>query len=53
MRQTFYGFRAHVRLEWPSVLTRGSVASANVHELAVLPESTAGTAGTLVRDRNY
>lgn len=53
VRQTFYGFRVHVRLEWPGVITRLSVAPANVSELAVLPELTEGTTGTLVGDRNY
>ena len=38
VRQTFYGMRMHVRLEWPGVITRFSLAAANVHELAVLPE---------------
>ena len=36
-RQTFYGFRVHVHLSWPGVITRFTVASANVHELSVVP----------------
>ena len=53
VRQTFYGLRVHVRLEWPGVITRFCVAAANVHELAVVPALAEQTAGTLVGDRNY
>jgi len=53
VRQTFYGLRVHVRLEWPGVITRFCVAPANVHELAALPALTEQTVGTLVGDRNY
>lgn len=52
-RQTFYGMRVHVRLEWPGVITRFCVAPANVHELTALPLLTEQTLGTLVGDRNY
>jgi len=53
LKQTFYGFRVHVRLCWPGVITRLSVAPANAHELSVLPELTEGTFGFLIGDRNY
>jgi len=53
VRQTFYGLRVHVRLEWPGVITRFGVAPANVHELAVVPALAEQTTGTLVGDRNY
>lgn len=53
VRQTFYGMRVHVRLEWPGVITRFCVAPANVHELTALPALTEQTAGMLVGDRNY
>jgi Transposase DDE domain len=53
VRQTFYGLRVHVRLEWPGVITRFCVAAANVHELSALPALTEATQGTLVGDRNY
>ena len=36
VRQTFYGFRVHVRLEWPGVIGRFCVAPANAHELTAL-----------------
>ena len=53
LKQTFYGFRMHVRVCWPGVITRFSVAPANAHELSVLPEIAEGTSGVLVGDRNY
>ena len=53
IKQTFYGFRVHVRVCWPGLITRFSVAPANAHELSVLPEITQGTSGVLVGDRNY
>ena len=53
MRQTFYGLRVHVRLEWPGVIARFGVAPANIHELAALPALTEQTRGTLLGDRNY
>jgi hypothetical protein len=37
VRQTFYGFRIHVRWCWPGVITRFDVAPANIHETAVVP----------------
>jgi hypothetical protein len=53
VRQTFYGLRVHMRLEWPGVITRFCLAPANVHELRVLPALSEQTCGTLVGDRNY
>ena len=53
VRQTFYGFRVHVRWCWPGVITRFDVAPANIHETAVVPELVAGTQGLLAGDRNY
>lgn len=53
VRQTFYGLRVHVRLEWPGVITRFCVAPANAHELSALPALAEQTAGLLVGDRNY
>lgn len=53
LRQTFYGFRLHVRISWPGVISRFSVAPANAHELSVVPEVVEGTSGLLVGDRNY
>jgi Transposase DDE domain len=53
VRQTFYGLRVHVRLEWPGLITRFCIGAANEHELKVLPALTEHTLGTLVGDRNY
>jgi Transposase DDE domain len=43
----------HVRLCWPGLITRISVAPANAHELSVLPELAQRTSGLLIGDRNY
>src|SRR5215218_9216996 len=53
LRQTFYGFRVHMRVCWPGLITRMSVAPANAHELSVLPEIAEFTSGLIVGDRNY
>lgn len=52
-RQTFYGFRLHVRLCWPGVLARCCLSPANVSEQAALPHLLEGTGGLAVGDRNY
>ncbi len=52
-RQTFSGFRLHMRLCWPGVITQMYLAPANVHEGEIVWEVTAGTSGRLVGDRNY
>ena len=52
-RQTFYGFRLHVRLCWPGVLARCCLTPANVAETVALPHLLDGTAGLAVGDRNY
>jgi Transposase DDE domain len=53
IRQTFYGFRVHVRLCWPGVISRLVLAPANVWEPAVVPLLAEGTLGLVVGDRNY
>jgi len=53
LKQTFYGFRIHARVCYPGVITRISVAPANVHELHLLPEIIEGTSGLIFGDRNY
>ena len=53
VRQTFYGFRVHVRLCWPGVIARAVLAPANVSELAAVPDLAEGTTGLLLGDRNY
>jgi hypothetical protein len=53
LKQTFYGFRVHVRVCWPGVITRISVAPADAHELSVLPDLVEHAWGVVVGDRNY
>jgi IS5 family transposase len=43
----------HVRVCWPGIITRLSVAPANAHELSVVSELVECTSGILVGDRNY
>jgi hypothetical protein len=45
LKQSFYGFRVHVRICWPGIITRVSVTPANAHELSVVPEIVEGTRG--------
>jgi hypothetical protein len=52
VRQSCYGFRVQVRLEWPGISTRCCVAPANEHELAALPGLAKQTQGALVGDRH-
>lgn len=52
-RQTFYGLRAHVRVEWPGVVVACELAPGNVSDLAMVEEVSAGAVGTLLGDRNY
>lgn len=52
-RQTFYGLRAHVRIEWPGVIVACELAPGNVHDLRMIEEVSEGAAGTLLGDRNY
>ena len=53
LKQTFYGFRVHVRVCGPGVITRISVAPANVHELSVVSELVEHTWDVVIGDRNY
>jgi hypothetical protein len=52
-RQTFYGFRAHVRVEWPGVIVAAELAPGNVSDLAMVEEVSVGATGTLLGDRAY
>ncbi len=52
-RQTFYGFRLHLRITWPGVITAIDLAPANASDLAVAPELLAGAEGWALADRNY
>jgi Transposase DDE domain len=52
-KATFYGLRDHLRICWPGVVTALSVAAANVHDTAVVPELVEGATGDVLGDRNY
>jgi hypothetical protein len=53
LRQTFYGFGVHMRVAWPGVITRLSIAPANAHELHLLAELLELTSGIVIGERNY
>ncbi len=42
-----------MRVCWPGIISRLTVAPANTHELWALPELTERTSGVLIGDRNY
>jgi hypothetical protein len=52
-KATFYGFRDHLRVHWPGVVTAISVAPANIHDNDLVPELVEGAAGDVIGDRNY
>lgn len=52
-RQTFYGYRCHVRLAWPGVIAGLVVAPANVSEPEIARALAAEMTGDLIGDRNY
>jgi hypothetical protein len=52
-KATFYGLRDHLRVCWPGVIRAFSVAGANVHDLALVPELVDGGMGQVLGDRNY
>lgn len=53
VRQVFYGFRLHVRLGWPGIITRMALAPANVSDRAMVWSVADHTDGDLIGDRNY
>ena len=52
-RQTYYGFRAHVRVVWPGVITWVELTAANVADVAAAPYVLADATGYALGDRNY
>jgi hypothetical protein len=52
-KATIYGFRDHLRIHWPGVITAFSVAAANVHDRDLVPELVEATTGWVLGDRNY
>jgi hypothetical protein len=53
IKQVFYGFRIHLRVCWPGVITVIAIVPANVHELEVAPSLLEGARGYGLGDRNY
>jgi len=52
-RQTFYGFRAHLRVCCPGVIVGLDLAPANVHELPAAETLLDGAGGWALGDRSY
>jgi hypothetical protein len=52
-KATFYGFRDHLRICWPGVVTALSIAPANIHDRDLVPELVEGATGQVLGDRNY
>lgn len=52
-RQTFYGFRLHLRVGWPGLITHLFLAPANEPDGEIAPLVLAGTQGIVLGDRNY
>lgn len=52
-RHTFFGFRVHVRLAWPGVITGFALAPANLAEPEVALALAEHTTGYLIGDRGY
>ena len=53
IRQTFYGFRLHVRISKQGLITRFVLAPANEQDTSVMPEVVEDWIGTVIGDRNY
>jgi hypothetical protein len=54
--QTCYGFRAHLRIAWPGVITALELAPASASDLALTPEilsTEPAASGWVLADRNY
>lgn len=52
-RQTFWGFRLHLHVAWPGLITRLALAPAHHSDTAVAPQLLQGQAGLTLGDRNY
>lgn len=53
LKQTFYGFRWHLKISWPGVITQVELAPANVSDKAMAPKVLEGASGWALGDRNY
>lgn len=52
-KATIYGFRVHLRVEWPGVISRVLVAPANASEPSQAPHLLEGIPGYVLGDRGY
>lgn len=52
-RQTFYGFRLHLRVGWPGLITHLFLAPANEPDGEIAPLVLEGTQGIVLGDRGY
>ena len=52
-RQTFYGFRLHLRMSWPGLITHLFLAPANEPDGEIAPLVLEGTRGIVLLDRGY
>ena len=52
-KQTIYGFRLHLRLCWPGLITQAFLAPANEQDFEIAPVLTEGTWGVALGDRKY
>ncbi len=53
IKQTFYGFRLHIHLSWPGVITEFTLTAANTDEKKVVSELVKKRPGLKLTDRNY
>ena len=52
-RQTYYGFRAHLCIHWPGVISDLRVTPANVHDTVAAETLLSDCTGWALGDRNY
>jgi hypothetical protein len=52
-RQTFWGFRLHLHVAWPGLITRLTLAPAHQSDVSVAPQMLEGQEGIVIGDRNY
>lgn len=52
-RQTFWGFRLHLHVAWPGLITRLTLAPANESDVSVAPQMLQAQEGIVIGDRNY
>jgi hypothetical protein len=52
-RQTFWGFRLHLHVAWPGLITRLTLAPAHESDVGVAPQMLQGQEGIVIGARNY